>query len=420
MKLVVYSHDAFGLGNIRRMMAICEHLLASIPNLSILLISGSPVLHRFRTPQGLDYIKLPCVGRNQMGEVSTKFLGIGASTAVKLRSNLIQTVVAHFEPDLLLVDKKPYGLQGELTDTLDWLRIHLPNTRCVLLLRDILDRPVVTIAEWRRLGYVEAISNLYHQVLVLGTPEVFDLSAEYQLPTAVAQKVRSCGYIRKLPGNYPAEFMRHQLGVQSDEQLVLVTPGGGEDGDCLIETYLTGLAHLAPGHKIHSVVICGPEMPRARRQTLCRAAAAYPNVQMLEFTDDLMSYMGAADSVVSMGGYNTTCEILSLAKPAVVIPRISPVQEQWIRAKRLAELGLLRVIHPDMLTPEKLMQALMSQLNPATGDDTNATFDLNALPRLTQYLLELLPQQHSACVLPSLISQEPNIPPLTTTSACPL
>ena len=422
MKLVVYSHDAFGLGNIRRMMAICEHLLTSVPNLSILLISGSPVLHRFRTPTGLDYIKLPCVGRNRTGEVSAKFLGIDAQTAVKLRSNLIQTAVAHFEPDLLLVDKKPYGLHGELTDTLAWLRIHLPDTPCVLLLRDIIDRPVVTIAEWRRLGYVEAIANLYRQVLVLGTPEVFDLSAEYQLPTAAAQKVRFCGYIRKPPGNHSAEAMRHALGVQSDEQLVLVTPGGGEDGDYLIETYLAGLAHLPPEYnKIHSVVICGPEMPYAKRQVLCQAAAANPKVQMLEFTDDLMSYMGAADSVVSMGGYNTTCEILSLVKRAVVVPRVSPVQEQWIRAKRLAELGLLRVIHPDQLTPETLMQALMAQLNPDTGDNANTTFNLNALPRLTQHLLELLPQQNESCVLPPFTPPAPEPPPLiTATSACPL
>ncbi len=48
MKLMVYSHDAFGLGNMRRMLAICEHLLQEIPGLSILLLSGSPMLQGFR------------------------------------------------------------------------------------------------------------------------------------------------------------------------------------------------------------------------------------------------------------------------------------------------------------------------------------------------------------------------------------
>ena len=56
MRLMVYSHDSFGLGNIRRMLAICNYLLNAIPELSILVISGSPVMHSFRIPQRLDYI----------------------------------------------------------------------------------------------------------------------------------------------------------------------------------------------------------------------------------------------------------------------------------------------------------------------------------------------------------------------------
>jgi predicted glycosyltransferase len=40
-------------------------------------------------------------------------------------------------------------------------------------------------------------------------------------------------------------------------------------------------------------------------------------------------------------------EILSLRKRAVVVPRTQPVEEQWIRAQRMAELGLFAAIHPD-------------------------------------------------------------------------
>jgi len=64
---MVYSHDTFGLGNIRRMLAICSHLHASIPDLSILIVSGSPMLQSFRVAQGIDYIKLPCLKRTEGG-----------------------------------------------------------------------------------------------------------------------------------------------------------------------------------------------------------------------------------------------------------------------------------------------------------------------------------------------------------------
>jgi predicted glycosyltransferase len=88
MRLMVYSHDGFGLGNIRRMLAICTHLLDSIPELSILVVSGSPMLHSFRLPKRLDYIKLPCLNRGASGEMSAKYLGTEIDETVKLRSEL--------------------------------------------------------------------------------------------------------------------------------------------------------------------------------------------------------------------------------------------------------------------------------------------------------------------------------------------
>lgn len=106
-RMMVYSHDAFGLNNLRRMLAICEHLLSNWPNLSILLVSGSPMVHDFRLPKGLDYIKLPCLTLDTSGELSTKFVGTSIEKTVALRSRLIHSAAVHFKPTLLLVDNSP-------------------------------------------------------------------------------------------------------------------------------------------------------------------------------------------------------------------------------------------------------------------------------------------------------------------------
>jgi predicted glycosyltransferase len=94
MRLMVYSHDGFGLGNICRMLAICTHLLDSIPELSILVVSGSPMLHSFRIPKRLDYIKLPCLNRDTLDEMSVKYLETEINETVKLRSELILSAIA--------------------------------------------------------------------------------------------------------------------------------------------------------------------------------------------------------------------------------------------------------------------------------------------------------------------------------------
>lgn len=386
MRLMVYSHDGFGLGNIRRMLAICTHLLHSIPNLSILMLSGSPMLHSFRLPKGLDYIKLPCLNRGTSGELSAKYLGTEIEETVLLRSHLLLSAIASFKPDVFLVDKKPYGMRNELQVSLEYLRSELPETQLVLLLRDILDHPNATIQDWQKSGYFDAIQTFYDRILVVGSANVFDVRQEYQFPPTVAAKVQFCGYIRKEPGDKNPDQIRQELQLQPDERLVLVTPGGGEDGYNLIDTYLSGLAQLPSSLKLRSLIICGPEMPQAQQTALAETASRYPQVQIGEFTDDLMSYMAAADVVVSMSGYNTTCEILSLGKRAVMVPRIKPSQEQWLRAERLAKLGLLEVIHPDRLTPESLVRSLMHQLNTPTPTIATTRIDLYALPRIAQYI----------------------------------
>ena len=122
MRLLVYSHDTFGLGNIRRMLAICQHVKASIRDLSILIVSGSPMLHSFRVEPGIDYIKLPCLKRTEWGELGVRFLGLEVSEIVRLRRELILATVMSYRPDVVFVDKKPDGLAGELEPSLRYMK----------------------------------------------------------------------------------------------------------------------------------------------------------------------------------------------------------------------------------------------------------------------------------------------------------
>lgn len=387
IRLMVYSHDAFGLGNIRRMLVICEHLLQEIPELSILLLSGSPMLQGFRLPPGLDYIKLPCVNRGEMGEVSAKYLGMDVEDVIRLRSHIILSSAINFQPDLFLVDKKAYGIKDELVPTVRYLHKSLPNTKLVLLFRDILDTPEKTIREWQKNNYYQAIDEYYDLLLVVGTQEIFDFIREYQLPAKIAKKVRFCGYIRRPSGRKKREMIRQKLQVKSTEKLILVTPGGGEDGYQLIHTYLQALEILPKNHNLKSLIICGPEMPLHHKQALEKIAVNNPQVMMGEFTDDLMSYIQAADAVVAMGGYNTTCEVLSAKTPAIIIPRFKPSQEQLIRAFRMEKQGLLQAIHPNDFTPETLIHELTHLLiTPYSAPN----IDLDGLPRITRQIRNLL------------------------------
>jgi predicted glycosyltransferase len=387
-KMLVYSHDTYGIGNITRMLSICRHLLEVIPDLSILLVTGSPVVHSLRLPESLDYIKLPCLTRTERGEYTTKYLSAGIEDAIRLRSDLILATVSNFKPDLLMVDKKPVGIKGELAATLEYLQANLPETRQILILRDILDSPEAIIGNWERNGHYDAIKRYYDLVLVLGEQEIFDPRNEYHFPPSVIDQTIFCGYMRKVAEPNSRTETRKLLGIGHEEKLVLVTPGGGQDGYHVIETYLTGLSSLR--HSIKSLVVCGPEMPNLQQAKLHHMALNDRNVIFYDFTGEMVSLMAASDVVIAMGGYNTVCEILSLEKCAIVIPRVRPTEEQWIRARQMSHLGLFKAIHPDELTPESLVRNLREYLESECRPFSSRSLNLNALPVVADRVKALL------------------------------
>jgi predicted glycosyltransferase len=365
-KIVVYSHDGYGLGNVRRMLEISDHLVARDPEVGVLLISGSSMVHAFRLGPRIDYVKLPCIGRNETGDTVVKTLRISSCDTIRLRSDIITSAVTAFEPDLMLVDKKPFGLYDELGRALTVMHRQGRRPAMALLLRDILDARAHTIREWTEHRYHEAIRVFYDRVLIVGTPEVFDASREYAFPPSTAAKVRYCGYIRRHAPARDARTVRAELGI-GDEPMVLVTAGGGADGFAMMRACLAGLAGRTSGPALRTLVISGPEMPAPERDELARLAGRCHGVTLRTFTDDMVGCMNAADVVVSMGGYNTICELLTLGKSAVIVPRAHPVQEQWIRAERMQAMGLLRAIHPDVLTPHMLVQAVDEALAARDG-----------------------------------------------------
>lgn len=387
-RLLIYSHDTFGLGNIRRVMNVATYLPKAIPDLSILIVTGSSMIHGFRIPRGLDYIKLPCLSRTEREGYSAKYLATHTSEVLQLRSDLIMSATLSFKPDVVLIDKKPYGIKHELKATFDALKSSLPATRFVLLLRDILDAPETTTKTWEENGYYEAVRSLYDLVLILGKPEVFDPRAEYGFPLSVSEKVEFCGYIHPQGLIADRTVIRQRLRLKNTERLVLVTVGGGEDGYSLLQTYTSALQYLPSDSSIQSLIVTGPEMSESQQMFVHQCAARHSNIKLLEFTNDLLSYMNAADLVVAMGGYNTVCEILSLGKRAIVVPRVHPVEEQWMRAERMARLGLLTAIHPDSLTPTSLLQAMLAELNGTVSP--RPTMDMTALPTVAGHISRLL------------------------------
>jgi predicted glycosyltransferase len=378
-KILLYSHDTYGLGNIRRSLLLGELLGVEYPHGAILLVTGSPMVHAFRIPPRLDYVKLPCVNRVNADQYEPRFLADCADEVRRARRAILQRTSIAFAPDLVIVDKRAAGIDGELLPALEALRRLARPPRVVLGMRDILDAPEVTRRVLRESGSFDVIARYYDEVWIYGSREVFDAVAEYRFPPAVAARSHYCGYLRR-----PPVRCRARGAVPH----VLVTAGGGADGAALVEAYLTGLAALPHG-ALQSVVVLGPQLAPETADHLRRLGADRSDVEYVEFEADMTRRYEGADLVLSMVGYNTVCELLTAGVPAVLVPRAEPVQEQLIRARRLTARGHFRMVEPAELTPARLIAEARAALA-APPVPTASRIDMEGLTRIRSRVHRLL------------------------------
>lgn len=378
-KILIYSHDAYGLGNIRRTLLLAQTLREEFADAAILLVTGSPVIHSFRIPERVDYIKLPCLDRVEADAYEPLYLGQHGAVVKQMRQDMLHRSILNFAPDLMIVDKRPGGIDNELVQTLEALHQRKHRPRLVLGVRDILDEPERTRRSLHNSQSFALIDRYYDEVWVYGVPEIFDHLGEYGYPAQIVAKTHYCGYLRR-----PVEAAKPKKGAPR----VLVTTGGGADGSAVVEAYLAGLMELPRSVALRTKVIFGPQMPATERQALLDRFGHLRDVKFRDFKPDLTEEYAKADIVVAMAGYNTVCELLSSGKRAVLVPREYPVQEQLIRARKLAELGIFGLVEQSKLTPTGLLTAVLNVLAQAiTGP---SPIDLDGLPRIrrrVQYLL---------------------------------
>ncbi len=350
-RILIYSHDSFGLGRLRRCLAVANSLVGQFKGLFVLIISGAQVPTGMGLRARVDFVKIPSVIKLYDGQYTSMEEHIDLRDTLAIRQTIIRNTAESFDPDLMIVDDEPFGLTPEIQETLELLKRR--GCPIALALPDLVEQSIEQNQVLNRAEVFEAIDALYDQIWVYGA-ETFAKPFEHlDAPKKLLGKMTYVGYLqRNIPRGYAT------LDLPFTNPYILVSADDSERGSELMDWMLTAYENDATlPHP--ALLVLSPLLPAARRKVIRGRAIRLDNVRVLDFEEGSTALMPGAVGVVTTAGYDAFCQMLSFDKRVIFVTADADQDCQDVRAGLAAERGLAHMLTgAQMRDPKVLAQAL--------------------------------------------------------------
>lgn len=314
LRWIFYAIDGHGLGHLVRLLALARQVRRRTPQAEFLFLTGSEAASLL-WQEGFAHVKVPSFA-------STQHTGLRPRSYLTLLHTLVPSVIAAYQPQVLVVDTFPGGVCDELIPLLQW------PLRRIFIYREappaICGSPIF-----------QSLLRSYHQILAPHTPGEEDLPApanislEYVGPMLLRSREESLG----------REAARRRLRLPHDRFLVYVGLGGG--GDPEHDRTLSWILEQAPNFPHFHFACAWPPLQTTRNE----AANPNANVTWLRYFP-LAECWAAFDGAISAAGYNSSHELLHHGVPTIWTPQHKKMDEQGRRAERFVQKGAGWLVSP--------------------------------------------------------------------------
>jgi predicted glycosyltransferase len=369
MKIIQYSQNVLGVGHLFRSLEISRALSAH----QVILITGGPPVET-DLPMHVREFSLPIL---QMDDAFKGLLTTAKDLTLdqvkELRRKKLLALFEEERPDLFLVELFPFGrrmFRFELDPVVKVLR-ERTSAPCAIIcsVRDILVEKKDHVRHEAKV--VKTLNRYFDRVLVHADPDLVEIRETFGPFDDITIPVDYTGYIAPPSPAAAGRRIRKRMGMDDGGSLIVASAGGGNVGAPLLAAVLRAFGRLKRGN-CRLRVFSGPFMDSQDFDGLREMAPAGARVD--RFTADFGAYLAAADLSVSMGGYNTTMNILSARVPSLLWP-FSRNREQGLRARRLADRGLLTVLQDADLQPDRLAALMEDKLAHPQRPDVKINLD---------------------------------------------
>ncbi|WP_051077146.1 glycosyltransferase family protein [Scytonema hofmannii] len=390
-KIMFYCQNLWGLGHLVRSTEIIRSL---VKDFKVCLIDGGEIVQGFEIPSEAEVVHLPALWleNRQLKAVDSSQ---NLEEVKELRKNQLLKVYEQFQPDCLITECFPFSkrkLSFELIPLLDHVKSAGRSTKVVCSLRDVILSSNKTDLD-RRAQLEDKICTLmnqyYDMLLVHSDPKVHRLEENFSRVQDLTCQVHYTGYVAQLPPENPVTTDEDIASLSRKEPMILVSIGGGRMGYELLESVVGSASILEKFLPHHIHIFTGPFLPDEQFLELQILAADKSNITIRRYTPSLLAYMQKADLSISLGGYNTTMNVLRTGVRSMIFPS-EKENEQVLRAEKLENLGTIEVIRPSELEPAQLAQKIIAYLSKAAVGGIFDFFDLQGSQKSSDLLKELL------------------------------
>jgi predicted glycosyltransferase len=384
MRVVFYCQHVLGVGHVFRSLEIVRALA---PHKVVLVTGGGEVA--FEEPENMVREQLPGL---MMSPDFKTFIPLeeGAHDVDEVLARRLarfEAVMAEHRPDVFLVELYPFGrrkFRFELLPILEGVNAsRWGRCRAVCSVRDILvekDDPAKYVS---RVNPV--LNGHFDAVLCHADPAVVRLEETYPGMEGVEPPVHYTGYVARSPEPGAGRALRAELGVGPQERMAVLSAGGGSVGAELLEAGILASRRLQETVPHRLYTFTGPYCADRDFARYRELAGEDGRIVVERFTERFPAFLDAADLSLSLGGYNTTMNLLAAQTYGLILP-FAQNREQRMRARRLEVRGALGMLAPEDLVPETLA-ARMAQGFDRPGRAHGV--DLDGGPESARILMQL-------------------------------
>jgi predicted glycosyltransferase len=388
-KILFYCQYHLGMGHLVRSIEILRGLAAEF---EICFVKGGTEVEGLNLPANIQVVTLPTL-LSEHRQLKVADPSQELETVKQQRITSLLNIFDEFQPDCLIIEGYPfkkYQFEFESIPLLKKAKAADRDIKVVCSLRDVvmaqpyLDREEVITTTCDRL-------NRYFDLLLIHSdPQFHRLEESFPAVTNIKCPVQYTGFVAPSLTAPSAGTKEDMIDLSRINPMILISVGGGQLGHNLLDTAVAASPILATQlPQYHLQVFTGPFIPNDRFTSLIVAAEGQNNLTLRKFTSQFLTYMKKAKLSVSLGGYNTTMNILRTGVNSMILPS-NKDWEQAVRAEKLEKMGVLSILQPEDLQPQQFANKIVHAIESEQIPKISTSFDLDGVEKTRLAIRSLL------------------------------